>query len=262
MTTPAPFFLKATRSWRLLLALLIAGAATLASAQERPRRPQPAQQSEQRQGGEQAPAEQRAADARGGVLRLLPPDSVTEHSVDIPGGKLAYTATAGTLTLFDQSGERAAAIYYTAYVARGAEGASRPITFAFNGGPGAASAYLNLGLVGPRILEFTGNDPAAARLQDNPNTWLAFTDLVLIDPVGTGWSRAAKPTAPTRSTACVRMPRRWRKPSRSTLPRTVAAMRPNTSSAKATAGSAPPWWRRRCSASRASRSPASSWSRR
>ena len=117
---------------------------------------------------------------------------MTEHSVDIPGGKLAYTATAGTLSLFDQSGERSAAIYYTAYVAKSAAGANRPITFAFNGGPGAASAYLTLGLVGPRILEFVGNDAAAARLQDNPQTWLGFTDLVMIDPVGTGWSRPAK----------------------------------------------------------------------
>lgn len=194
MTTPAmPSPIPGrVRPWRLLLALLIAGAATLASAQERPRRPpQPAQQSEQRP-PEAGQGEQRQAEARGGVLRLLPADSVTEHSVDIPGGKLAYTATAGTLTLFDQSGERAAAIFYTAYVARGAEGVNRPITFAFNGGPGAASAYLNLGLVGPRILDFVGNDPAAARLQDNPHTWLAFTDLVLIDPIGTGWSRPAK----------------------------------------------------------------------
>jgi carboxypeptidase C (cathepsin A) len=127
------------------------------------------------------------------VLRLLPADSVTEHSVAIPGGTLPYTATAGTLSLFDQSGERSAAVYYTAYVAKNAEAANRPLTFAFNGGPGAASAYLNLGLVGPRILEFPGNDPAAARMQDNPATWLAFTDLVLIDPVGAGWSRPAKP---------------------------------------------------------------------
>ncbi|MGA7488725.1 MAG: carboxypeptidase, partial [Xanthobacteraceae bacterium] len=149
-------------------------------------------QSEQRppEGGQ---GEQRQAEARGGVLRLLPADSVTEHSVDLPGGKLAYTATAGTLALFDQSGERLAAIFYTAYVANGGAGANRPVTFAFNGGPGAASAYLNLGVVGPRILDFVGNDPAAARLQDNPQTWLAFTDLVLIDPVGTGWSRPAKP---------------------------------------------------------------------
>ena len=65
----------------------------------------------------------------------------------------------------------------------------------FNGGPGAASAFLNLGLVGPRIAQFgmDGHDGANVHLVDNPDTWLAFTDLVLIDPVGTGWSRPAKP---------------------------------------------------------------------
>src|SRR6266536_270328 len=136
--------------------------------------------------------EQRQADAHESVLRLLPADSVTEHAVAIPGGTLTYTATAGTLSLFDQSGERSAAVFYTAYVAKNAEPANRPVTFAFNGGPGAASAYLNLGLVGPRILEFPGNDAAGAKLQDNPQTWLGFTDLVMIDPVGTGWSKPAK----------------------------------------------------------------------
>jgi carboxypeptidase C (cathepsin A) len=130
-----------------------------------------------------------------GVLALLPGDSVTEHSLDLPSGKLAYTATAGTFALFDQSGERSAAIFYTAFVVKSPNTTARPVTFVFNGGPGAASAFLNLGLVGPRIAEFgpNGNDAAKVRLADNPNTWLPFTDLVLIDPVGTGWSRAAKP---------------------------------------------------------------------
>lgn len=186
MMTPAMIVPSLANVSRVLLALLIAAAATLASAQERPRRPQ--QQSEQH-----ASEPRQGEQAREGVLRLLPADSVTEHSVAIPGGTLAYTATAGTFSLFDQSGERSAAVYYTAYVAKNAEAANRPVTFAFNGGPGAASAYLNLGLVGPRILEFPGNDPAAARMQDNPATWLAFTDLVMIDPVGSGWSRPAKP---------------------------------------------------------------------
>ena len=64
----------------------------------------------------------------------------------------------------------------------------------FNGGPGAASAFLHLGLVGPRILDLgpDARDTAQARLRDNPDTWLAFTDLVLIDPIGTGWSRTVK----------------------------------------------------------------------
>jgi len=134
-----------------------------------------------------------AASEHGGVLALLPPDSVTSHTLDTPTGPLAYTATAGTLDLYGQSGEKIAAIFYTAYVAKDA-GAGRPVTFAFNGGPGAASAYLHLGLVGPKILDFgpSGHDGAGAKLVDNPQSWLAFTDLVLIDPVGTGWSRAAK----------------------------------------------------------------------
>lgn len=185
-----------TKLTRFLLALLIAGTASTVIAQERPRRGSPPQveqrQTDQRQ-TDQRQGEQRAGESRETVLRLLPPDSVTEHSVEIPAGKLTYTATAGTLALFDQSGERSAAIYYTAYVAKNAEAGSRPITFAFNGGPGAASAFLTLGLVGPRIAEFPGNDPTAVRLQDNPSTWLGFTDLVMIDPVGTGWSRPVKP---------------------------------------------------------------------
>jgi len=132
-----------------------------------------------------------------GVLALLPGDSVTEHSIDLPSGKLAYTATAGTFALFDQSGERSAQIFYTAFVAKSANTAARPVTFVFNGGPGAASAFLNLGLVGPRVAQFgpDGRDGSKVHLIDNPDTWLPFTDLVLIDPVGTGWSRAAKPDA-------------------------------------------------------------------
>jgi carboxypeptidase C (cathepsin A) len=132
-----------------------------------------------------------------GVLSLLPPDSVTEHAIDTPAEKLAYTATAGTFSLFDQSGERSAAIFYTAFVAKTNDKTNdpeRPVTFVFNGGPGAGSAFLNLGLAGPRIAVFgNGFDGAHVRLADNADTWLAFTDLVMIDPVGTGWSRAAKP---------------------------------------------------------------------
>jgi carboxypeptidase C (cathepsin A) len=175
----------ATRFTGALLALAIAFAASAGLGQEPQRRqgPPPGQQQTQ----QAAPGQS--------VLRLLPADSVTEHAIDIPSGRLAYTATAGTLSLIDQSGERSAAMFYTAYGAKGAEPSRRPVTFVFNGGPGAASAYLHLGLVGPRILDFSAanRDPSAARLEDNPNTWLAFTDLVMLDPVGTGWSRAAKP---------------------------------------------------------------------
>jgi carboxypeptidase C (cathepsin A) len=159
---------------------LVLGTAVPALAEEHP--PQTQSASEQRQ-------------ARAGVLSLLPADAVTEHTVDTRSGKIAYTATAGTLPIFDQSGERKVAIFYTAYVARDTDRANRPVTFVFNGGPGAASVYLHLGVVGPKFLDFgpNGRDGAAARLRDNPATWLEFTDLVLIDPPGTGWSRTAKP---------------------------------------------------------------------
>ncbi len=174
---------------RILLILTLA-IALPAAAIAQPRQGRPGAQ--QQQPSQQQQTEKREAGP--GILRLLPPDSVTEHSIDLAsGGKLAYTATAGTLTLYDQSGERSAGVFYTAYVTKNADGAQRPVTFAFNGGPGAASAYLHLGLVGPKIVQFGDrNDAATAQLRDNPQTWVEFTDLVLIDPVGTGWSRAAK----------------------------------------------------------------------
>jgi carboxypeptidase C (cathepsin A) len=130
-----------------------------------------------------------------GVLVLLPKDSVTEHKAMIGGARRDYIATAGTLHLYNQSGERTAAVFYTAYALKGAPAEKRPLTFAFNGGPGAASTFLHLGVVGPKAIEFgaDGRDGANARLRDNPDSWLEFTDLVLLDPVGTGWSRTAKP---------------------------------------------------------------------
>ncbi len=139
---------------------------------------------------EDKPAPHQAAK---GLLQLLPADSVTEHSIDTSAGKLSYTATAGTLAFYDQSGAQSASVYYTAYVLKGAD-KSRPLTFVFNGGPGAASAYLHLGLVGPRILGLgpEARNAAHVQLRDNRDTWLRFTDLVIIDPIGTGWSRTAK----------------------------------------------------------------------
>jgi carboxypeptidase C (cathepsin A) len=177
---------------RIIFAFAIAALATTAFAQEQPSHGERFNHAEQgRPGG--APSRQESNGP--GVLSLLPADSVTQHSIDLPNGKLDYTATAGTFPLYDQSGERSAAVFYTAYVAKSADPAHRPVTFVFNGGPGAASAFLHLGLVGPRLADFgmAGHDGADVHLVDNPDTWLAFTDLVLIDPVGTGWSRPAKP---------------------------------------------------------------------
>jgi carboxypeptidase C (cathepsin A) len=130
--------------------------------------------------------------AEAGILSLLPADATTEHVFRAASEDLSYTATAGTIDLIGQNAQRTAKIFYTAYVAKN-PASVRPITFAFNGGPGAASAYLHLGLIGPRIVDFSDPDAAGRmpRLVDNPESWLPFTDLVFIDPVGTGWSRAA-----------------------------------------------------------------------
>ena len=175
--------MKTPSVMRLALAIILAGALGSAAAQEKP---------------QEKPARTEQHEAGKGVLRLLPADAITEHAIDTPRGKLAYTATAGTLAFYDQSGEQSAAVFYTAYVVKDSANkgaANRPLTFVFNGGPGAASAFLHLGLVGPRILDLgpDGRDAATASLRDNPDTWLSFSDLVLIDPIGTGWSRAVKP---------------------------------------------------------------------
>ena len=129
--------------------------------------------------------------------RRLPPDATTEHRLALPDGKsLAFTATAGSLALVDESGKLQAEIAFVAYVKPGSpeEKADRPITFGINGGPGAASAYLNLGAVGPWRLASDGpsiSPSQAVALQPNASSWLDFTDLVFIDPVGTGYSRSA-----------------------------------------------------------------------
>src|ERR1700692_4927879 len=177
---------------RAVIALMLVAVAGAAAAQDHAGRGGGDRPNRQEQGQQGGPAREQGGP---GVLSLLPADAVSEHSIDTPNGKLAYTATAGTLSLFDQSGERSAAIFYTAYVLKTDNHAARPLTFVFNGGPGAASAFLHLGVVGPRLAQFgmAGHNGADVRLVDNPDTWLSFTDLVLIDPIGTGWSRAAKP---------------------------------------------------------------------
>ena len=137
-----------------------------------------------RSGGSPSPA---AAE-----LHKLPPDSTTKQVLELPGRTLAFTATAGSIRLFDDKGEPQADIAYTAYQLDGADRATRPVTFLFNGGPGAASAWLQLGNNGPWRLDINADrvtPSAAPDLKPNAETWLDFTDLVFIDPVGTGFSR-------------------------------------------------------------------------
>src|SRR3989440_11025892 len=122
----------------------------------------------------------------------LPADSTTKHTLSLPGRTLAFTATAGSIRLFDDKGEPQADIAYTSYQLDGADPATRPVTFFFNGGPGAASAYLQLGAAGPWRLAINGEEAfpsASPDLKPNDETWLDFSDLVFIDPVGTGYSR-------------------------------------------------------------------------
>lgn len=124
-----------------------------------------------------------------------PPDRevTTEHSAKIGGRKLDYTATAGSLTLKDSDGKPKATFFYVAYDRKGVQDQGRrPITFAFNGGPGSSSAWLHLGVLGPKWIEFgdaTTPPPPPYRLTDNPHSILDESDIVFIDPVGTGYSR-------------------------------------------------------------------------
>ncbi|HXA50217.1 MAG TPA: hypothetical protein VNV86_07940 [Candidatus Acidoferrum sp.] len=118
---------------------------------------------------------------------------VTKHSIQVNGKTLNYTATAAQMPLKDASGETEAHIFYVAYTLDGADPGKRPLAFCFNGGPGAASIWVHMGAMGPRSPKLMPNGsmpPPPYQMKDNPNTWLEQTDLVFIDPVGTGYSRA------------------------------------------------------------------------
>jgi len=121
----------------------------------------------------------------------------SQHSVTINGQKLDYTAVAGTILLRDNEDKPTAGIFYIAYTKDGETNlARRPITFSFNGGPGSSSVWMHLGLLGPRrvLLKEDGTSlPPPYQLVDNEFSLLDETDLVFIDPVSTGFSRAVKP---------------------------------------------------------------------
>jgi len=117
---------------------------------------------------------------------------VTQHKTTIAGVPLAYTATAGTMRITNESDEPVALFGYTSYVRDGGDRASRPLVFAYNGGPGSASAWLHMGILGPKRTQLTdleSNTRGPFRTVDNDYTILDRADLVLIDPIGTGFSR-------------------------------------------------------------------------
>lgn len=162
------------------------GAATAQRAEQAPRQIE----------GSKAEATKAPAPA---TAARLPADSRTSHTLNLAGRTLRFTATAGALPITNGSGRVLAEIAYVAYTLDNGDNRSRPVTFAFNGGPGSASTWLHLGGLGPWRLPLSpemARPSAMPALLPNGETWLDFTDLVFIDPVGTGYS-AIVPETPS-----------------------------------------------------------------
>src|SRR5207248_4842751 len=176
--------------------------------------PEPPARARQMEQEQQQPAREREAEARptpspttgaaGATTTSFrfdmkeTPANVTHHQVTVNGQSLRYTATAGRLPIKNGEGTTEALMFYAAYTLDGADAATRPLTFAYNGGPGSATIWLHMGALGPRtvVLDPKGFMPAPPfRVHDNPYTPLDSTDLVLIDAIGTGWSRPADAAA-------------------------------------------------------------------
>ncbi|MGB8400399.1 S10 family peptidase [Bradyrhizobium sp.] len=182
------------RHARIMVALLALSVAAGARAEDAPELREAAQQQPAA-----APSGQKAGGGRGNSpnpplteQHRLPPDSTTKQTLALPGRTLSFTATAGSIRLFDDKGEPQADIAYTSYQLDGGDDRNRPVTFLFNGGPGASSAWLQLGDSGPWRISIGGDGAVSSASPDllpNAETWLDFTDLVFIDPVGTGYSR-------------------------------------------------------------------------
>jgi carboxypeptidase C (cathepsin A) len=135
-----------------------------------------------------------ASETRADTLIPVPPEttSVTQHSIRLDGRKIDYTATAGNLLLRNNAGQAEASVFYVAYIANTKSTATRPVTFLFNGGPGAGSVFLLMGSFGPKRAHTSSpaiTAPAPYVLADNPDSLLDTTDLVFIDAPGAGFSR-------------------------------------------------------------------------
>src|SRR5580700_7160410 len=122
------------------------------------------------------------------------PPVITHHQISVGGRTLSYTATTGRLPIKREDGKTEAEMFFVAYTLDGQDAGKRPLTFAFNGGPGSASVWLHMGALGPKrvVLQPNGFMPAAPyRLEDNPDTLLDRSDIVMVDAMATGYSRAA-----------------------------------------------------------------------
>ena len=126
------------------------------------------------------------------------PPAVSHHQITVDGKLLRYTATTGRLPIKRGDGKIEAEMFFVAYTLDGQEAAKRPLTFCFNGGPGSATVWLHMGAVGPKqvVLEANGfMPPPPYTIADNPNTLLDRSDLVFVDAISTGFSRAANAEA-------------------------------------------------------------------
>lgn len=179
------------KSLKHLLSTLVLAATVVATAQEEPKDKPGADRKGPPEAAKPAPAAPAEKD---------PAPSVTEGEVTIGGKVIRYKATAGYLVQRDEKGAAKANIFYVAYTkADEKDPARRPVTFSFNGGPGAASVWLHLGGLGPKraVMTDTGGPVSAPyRYEDNAFSWLDETDLVFMDPVSSGFSRAAKDQDP------------------------------------------------------------------
>jgi len=122
------------------------------------------------------------------------PPVVTHHQTTVSGRTLSYAATAGRLPIKRGDGKIEAEMFFVAYTLNGQDASKRPLTFSFNGGPGSASVWLHMGALGPKrvVMQPNGFMPAAPyRLEDNPDTLLDRSDIVMVDAMATGYSRAA-----------------------------------------------------------------------
>jgi carboxypeptidase C (cathepsin A) len=122
------------------------------------------------------------------------PPVVTHHQITVDGKLLKYTATTGRLPIKRADGKTEAEMFFVAYTLDGQDASKRPLTFAFNGGPGAATVWLHMGALGPKrvVMQPDGlMPPAPYHFADNPSTLLDKSDLVFVDAIGTGFSRAA-----------------------------------------------------------------------
>jgi carboxypeptidase C (cathepsin A) len=177
-----------------VLALLLCSLAiSNVTAQEAPVKG--ARQSAERQ--TERPADQKDDSKASRPAKQLPGDQNTLHTLELPGRMLKFKATAGSIALTAADGRIQAEMGYVAYQLDGADTVKRPVAFAFNGGPGSASAWVHIGGFGPWRLPLEGPGLAPSALPvllPNAETWLDFTDLVFVDPVGTGFSRVGRPS--------------------------------------------------------------------